>query len=99
MIRHTSHAGRKGDATSSAEQASRISAIKELFPDYGDGFLAECLSALGQSPERVINALLEGSLPPQLSKLDTSMPLRAPTQSSKGREKSRAEGLVLTSAA
>lgn len=71
-----------------------ISAIKELFPDYGDGFLAECLSAFGQNPERVINALLEGSLPPQLSGLDPSMPLRAPLQHPKGKGASHVEGMV-----
>ena len=43
---------------------------------------------LGRSPERVINALLEGSLPPQLSSLDPSMPLRAPTPDLQGRKES-----------
>ena len=79
-----------------AEQASRVAAIKDLFPDYGEGFLAACLSALGQDPERVINALLEGSLPPQLSALDPAMPLQtAPAQqSANGNVKAPAEGVA-----
>ena len=89
-------AGRTGDVSADAEQASRISAIKELFPDYGDGFLAECLSAFGQSPERVINALLEGSLPPQLSSLDPSMPLWAPPQNSRAKGRFETEGWVIS---
>ena len=89
-----SYAGRTEDVSAGAEQASRISAIKELFPDYGDGFLAECLSAFGQKPERVINALLEGSLPPHLSSLDPSMPLQALTQTSRGKGKQETEGLT-----
>ena len=84
-------AGRVADA----EQASRIAAIKDLFPDYGEGFLAACLSALGQDPERVINALLEGSLPPQLSALDPAMPLHAAlAQSANGNVKAPAEGMA-----
>lgn len=87
------------DQTADVEQASRISAIKELFPDYGDGYLAACLSAYGQDPERVINALLEGSLPPQLSSLDPSMPLQAgpqaATNDTKGKGKARATGAIL----
>lgn len=78
---------------STAEQASRISAIKELFPSYGDGFLAACLEVFGRDPEKVINGLLEGSLPMQLSGLDTSMPLQAPAlQAAKGKGKARTEG-------
>ena len=87
------------DRTADVEQASRISAIKELFPDYGDGFLAACLSSYGQDPERVINALLEGSLSPQLSSLDPSMPLQAAPQAAtndnKGKGKARAAGAIL----
>jgi hypothetical protein len=86
------------DRTADVEQASRISAIKELFQDYGDGFLAACLSSYGQDPERVINALLEGSLSPQLSSLDPSMPLQASLQAAtngKGKGKARATGAIL----
>ncbi len=98
QICRLSCAGRTEKISAGAEQASRISAIKELFPDYGDGFLAECLSAFGQKPERVINALLEGSLPPQLSSLDPSMPLRAPTQTSRGKGKHATEGVIASCA-
>lgn len=59
--------------------------IRELFPDYGDGFLAACLSASGQDAERVINQLLEGSLPPELSRLDPKMPLQPVNGKGKGK--------------
>ena len=43
----------------------------------------------------MINALLEGSLPPQLSALDPAMPLHAaPVQSANGNVKAPAEGML-----
>lgn len=39
--------------------------------------MAACLQQLGGSPERVLNALLEGSLPAQLAKLDTQLSFAA----------------------
>jgi activating signal cointegrator complex subunit 2 len=52
-----------------------LAQVREMLPEYGDGFLAACLAQLGGSPERVLNALLEGSLPKQLAKLDTQLSL------------------------
>lgn len=43
--------------------AAAIKQIKEVLPDYGDGFLSACLDALNSSSEAVIQHLLEGSLP------------------------------------
>lgn len=45
--------------------------IKDVLPDFGDGFLTAALLHYGNASERVINALLEGSLPPQLAALDS----------------------------
>ncbi|CAN6682262.1 unnamed protein product [Malus baccata var. baccata] len=52
---------------------SRISQIKDLFPDYGKGFLAACLEAYNQNPEEVIQRILEGTLHEDLQSLDTSL--------------------------
>ena len=46
-----------------------------MLPGFGEGFIAACLQQLGGSPERVLNALLEGSLPPQLQGMDQQMGL------------------------
>ncbi|TRY74672.1 hypothetical protein TCAL_00737 [Tigriopus californicus] len=48
----------------------RISQIKDLFPDFGDGFIEECLQYFDQDPEKVINALLEENIPPHLIEVD-----------------------------
>jgi len=37
-----------------------LKAVKEVFPDYGDGFIDACLSHYNNSSEQVINAILEG---------------------------------------
>ena len=59
--------------------------IREVLPDYGAGFLAACLDAAGQDSERVLHQLLEGSLPPELARLDPHMPLAPPAASRGGR--------------
>lgn len=40
-------------AAAAAERASLVSQVKDLLPDYGDGFLAACLHEYGNSPEQV----------------------------------------------
>ncbi|WVZ55900.1 hypothetical protein U9M48_006501 [Paspalum notatum var. saurae] len=52
---------------------SKISQIRDLFPDYGKGFLAACLEAYGLNPEEVIQRILEGTLHQDLLALDTSL--------------------------
>uniref|UniRef100_A0A0D9VQX9 CUE domain-containing protein n=1 Tax=Leersia perrieri TaxID=77586 RepID=A0A0D9VQX9_9ORYZ len=52
---------------------SKISQIKDLFPDYGKGFLAACLEAYNQNPEEVIQRILDGTLHQDLLALDTSL--------------------------
>ncbi|XP_062216481.1 uncharacterized protein LOC133916703 [Phragmites australis] len=51
---------------------SKISQIRDLFPDYGKGFLAACLEAYNLNPEEVIQRILEGTLHQDLLALDTS---------------------------
>ncbi|EPS61490.1 hypothetical protein M569_13307, partial [Genlisea aurea] len=45
---------------------SKISQIKELFPNYGRGFLSACLEVYNQDAEEVIQRILEGSLHKEL---------------------------------
>lgn len=52
---------------------SKISQIKDLFPEYGKGFLAVCLEAYNQNPEEVIQRILENTLHKDLQSLDISL--------------------------
>ncbi|PPS10202.1 hypothetical protein GOBAR_AA10440 [Gossypium barbadense] len=52
---------------------SKISQVKDLFPDYGKGFIAACLEVYNQNPEEVIQRILEGTLHEDLLALDTSL--------------------------
>ncbi|WJX41468.1 hypothetical protein P8452_28817 [Trifolium repens] len=52
---------------------SKISQIRDLFPDYGKGFLSACLEVYDQNPEEVIQRILEGTLHKDLMSLDTSL--------------------------
>jgi len=62
----------------------KISAIKELFGDYGDFFIHSCLKYYNDEVEQVINALCDiSSLPPHLASMDKSLntdPKSTPTQ-------------------
>lgn len=59
---------------SRAEVDSLLSAIKDLLPDLGDGFLLACLQEYNYNSEVVINNILEDRLSPALDKLDRAMP-------------------------
>lgn len=63
-----------------------IAPIKEVMPDFGDGFLAAVLQHFSYNSEQVIHALLEGALPPELQALDPHMPLQ-PRQQPLGNSK------------
>lgn len=52
---------------------SKISQIRDLFPDYGKGFIVACLEVYNQNPEEVIQRILEGTLHEDLQSLDTSL--------------------------
>ncbi|XP_020593204.1 activating signal cointegrator 1 complex subunit 2 [Phalaenopsis equestris] len=51
---------------------SKISQIKDLFPDYGGVFLKACLEVYNHDTEEVIRRILEGTLHEDLLSLDTS---------------------------
>ncbi|XP_024441492.2 uncharacterized protein LOC7488872 isoform X2 [Populus trichocarpa] len=77
---------------------SKISQIKDLFPDYGKGFLAACLEAYNHNPEEVIQRILEGTLHEDLRCLDTSsetMPL--PKAASTVGKKDKGKGKLVES--
>ena len=83
-----------------AVMESKISQIKDLFPDYGKGFLAACLEVYNQNPEEVIQRILEGTLHEDLQSLDTSldtipMPKSASTVNLKDKGKGKLEESVL----
>lgn len=50
-----------------ALQASLVSQVRDLLPDYGEGFVAACLDEMDSDAEVVIAALLEGKYPPHLA--------------------------------
>uniref|UniRef100_A0A0A9G420 CUE domain-containing protein n=1 Tax=Arundo donax TaxID=35708 RepID=A0A0A9G420_ARUDO len=69
----SSHGGelqQKDEETAIIE--SKISQIRDLFPDYGNGFLAACLEAYNLNSEEVIQRILEGTLHQDLLALDIS---------------------------
>lgn len=56
-----------------AELESLIYCVKDLFPDFGEGFIEMCLIEMDYSAESVINSLLEDKLPTSLLELDRTM--------------------------
>lgn len=76
---------------------SKISQIKDLFPDYGKGFLSACLVVYDQNPEEVIQRILEGNLHEDLLLLDTSLEhISSPKSASRRSDKGK--GVLLESA-
>ncbi|KAF9621202.1 hypothetical protein IFM89_016696 [Coptis chinensis] len=74
---------------------SKISQIKDLFPDYGKGFLAACLEAYNQNPEEVIQRILEGTLHKELQSMDISLDMIPPPKSSSSSSRNdKGKGLV-----
>ena len=66
--------------------ASRIAAVRDVLPHLGDGFVMACLAALGNEPERVVAAVLEGALPGSLSSMDQAMSLEQFTAPQRSRQ-------------
>ncbi|CAI5957242.1 unnamed protein product, partial [Closterium sp. NIES-65] len=64
------------DAESAALEQSKISLVRDIFPDFGEGFVGACLEAYGGDAEAVIQHVLEGSLHPDLAKLDTQLKVK-----------------------
>ena len=71
---------------------SNISQIRDLFPDYGKGFLAACLEVYDQKPEEVIQRILEGTLHEDLQKLDTSLETLPPAKATTVGGKDKGKG-------
>lgn len=89
----TSAAGPSSD-DDAAVLLSLVSQVRELLPDFGEGFVAACLEAVGRSTERAINALLEGALPAGLEALDphlTFLTYQQQQQSLKGNGSSHSQ--------
>ncbi|KAK1391564.1 Activating signal cointegrator 1 complex subunit 2 [Heracleum sosnowskyi] len=81
----------------SAILASKISQIKDLFPNYGKGFLSACLEVYNQNPEEVIQRILEETLHKDLQLLDTSLEdIPLPKASSSG-TRDKGKGKLLDS--
>ncbi|CAG0891869.1 unnamed protein product [Darwinula stevensoni] len=59
------------------ELDSLITKVKDLFHDFGEGFILACLEEYKFDPEEVINAVLEESLPPGLASMDHTLPRQA----------------------
>ncbi|GJP35785.1 hypothetical protein CLOM_g20312 [Closterium sp. NIES-68] len=64
------------DAESAALEQSKISLVRDIFPDFGEGFVGACLDVYGGDAEAVIQHVLEGSLHPDLAKLDTQLKVK-----------------------
>eukprot|EP00268_Persea_americana_P024821 TRINITY_DN2420_c1_g1_i1.p1 TRINITY_DN2420_c1_g1~~TRINITY_DN2420_c1_g1_i1.p1 ORF type:complete len:848 (+),score=186.76 TRINITY_DN2420_c1_g1_i1:186-2729(+) len=74
---------------------SKISQIKDLFPDYGKGFLSACLEVYNQNPEEVIQRILEGTLHEDLLSLDTSLEKVPPPKSGSLSKKDKGKGTMI----
>ena len=58
---------------SGIEKMGLVSRVTEILPDFGAGFVALCLDALDNDPEKVIDALLSGASPQAVEGVDTTM--------------------------
>ncbi|KAK3029792.1 hypothetical protein RJ639_038234 [Escallonia herrerae] len=67
------NASKVGTDDNNAIIDSKISQIRDLFPDYGNGFLLACLEVYNQNPEEVIQRILEGTLNKDLQSLDPTI--------------------------
>ncbi|KAE9458804.1 hypothetical protein C3L33_09313, partial [Rhododendron williamsianum] len=81
----------------SAIVESKISQIKDLFPDFGNGFLSACLEVYNQNPEEVIQRILEGTLHEDLKSLDTSLESAPPPKSASLSQKDKGKGKLVES--
>ncbi|CAJ1337788.1 unnamed protein product, partial [Effrenium voratum] len=60
-------------ASSSSDRA-KIREVREVVgPEYGEGFILQCLLHYGGTVPQVVGAILDGSLPPQLATLPKGM--------------------------
>ena len=62
------------------EVASLVAGVRDLLPHLGEGFVEAALESFGFKVDEVVNALLEGNLPPHLQALDQSLQRQEPQQ-------------------
>lgn len=72
---------------------SNISQVKDLFPDYGDGFVALCLEAYDNDPEKVISRILEDKLHPDLASLDIKLTTKPSRKVEPSRDKGKGKAI------
>ncbi|TMW61106.1 hypothetical protein Poli38472_013569 [Pythium oligandrum] len=65
-------------SSSSSDLDALISQVKDLFPDFGDGYVALCLLSSQNQLETVINFLLESNPPPALLEVRQSLTRKDP---------------------
>ncbi|CAE7516311.1 ASCC2 [Symbiodinium natans] len=64
--------------SSASTDRAKIREVREVVGnDYGEGFILQCLLHYGGSVPQVVGAILDGSLPPQLSALPTTLAIGA----------------------
>lgn len=57
--------------------------MRDILPDYGEGYLAKCLEAYEDNEEAVLAALLENNLLPALQEVPLDIPRSPPTTTAK----------------
>lgn len=62
-----------GGGIQEVELLSLISGVKDILPDFGEGFIEACLEKFAFSQELTLNALLTDDLPDQLRTLDKNL--------------------------
>ncbi|KAF8062062.1 hypothetical protein HT031_004322 [Scenedesmus sp. PABB004] len=78
------------------ELAAQLAAIRELLPDFGDGYLTAALFHCGWSTEAAINCLLEGALPAGLRGLEPGLKSWTPPAAGAGGDGGQAGALSWT---
>ncbi|GAB4839331.1 hypothetical protein Ancab_028858 [Ancistrocladus abbreviatus] len=76
---------------------SKVSQIRDLFPNFGKGFLSACLEAYNHNPEEVIQRILEGTLHEDLQTMDTSLEILPPKPSPSLSRNDKGKGKLLES--
>lgn len=97
----TAQTSTKSDGLQNEEDAaiaeSMISQVKDIFPDYGKGFIFACLEAYDHNPEEVIQRILEGTLHEDLKTMDTSMETIPPKSAPLPAKKDKGKGILVES--
>lgn len=72
-------ASSKPNSGGSASDAAKIREVREIVGnEFGEGFILQCLLHYGFSVPSVVNAIMDGSLPPQISTLPHGLKMNEP---------------------